>query len=74
MTFKKGNKYWKLSKHDNSSVKNPMFGKKHSKETKDKIRKANKGKRYSIETEFKKNQKPWNFGKLGYLKGRKKNF
>ena len=40
-------------------------GKKHNKKTKIKISKANKGKHYSLETEFKKGFIPWNKDKNG---------
>lgn len=42
------------------SYNNMPKGFKHSKETKEKIRETNKGKHYSLKTEFKKGQRAWN--------------
>lgn len=46
-----------------------LLGRKHTEETKEKIRKRKKGKRCSIKTEFKKGQKSWNKDKKGLQKG-----
>lgn len=43
--------------------KNPFFGKRHTEETKEKIRMKNKGIRRSLKTEFKKGNIPWHAGK-----------
>ncbi len=45
-----------------------MYDRPHTKEAKEKISKANKGKRYSPKTEFKKGHKTWNKGTKGICK------
>lgn len=61
----KGKKHTEESKLKNSiaHIGNNYHSMPHSQETKDKISKANKGKRASIATEFKRGQPSWNKGK-----------
>jgi len=56
MVFKKGRIPWNKGKK--TGIK-PWLGKKRSEKTKKKIKEANKGKHFSLNTEFKKGKKPY---------------
>lgn len=45
--------------------KHPMWGRKHTPETRKKMSKFHKGKHHSLDTEFKKGHIPWHKGKTG---------
>src|SRR5262245_35069282 len=64
----------KVFRHNHNGKGNPMYGKRHSEEAKQKIAQKRLGQRNSPETEFKKGQSPWNKGRRDYQRGIKKNF